>query len=53
MAISYYALGLATAAVVPLLPASAEKGVKSALVPVVILAVWWTLRRIKRRLEGL
>jgi len=53
VAISYYALGLATAAVVPLLPASAEKGVKSALVPVVILAVWWTLRRIKRRLEGL
>ncbi len=50
VAISYYALGLISAAVVPLVPSAYAKGVKAALVPAVVLGVWWVLRQVKKKL---
>lgn len=50
VAISYYALGLASAAVMPFVPAKHESLIEAALVPVVILGVWRLLRNLKRHI---
>ena len=50
VAISYYALGLVSSAVMPWVPLDAASWVKALLVPVVVLAVWAILKRIKTQL---
>lgn len=51
VAISYYALGLLSAAIAPWVDKANAGLVKTALVPLVIGAVWLTLQRIKRKLD--
>lgn len=50
VAISYYALGLVSAAVVPWVASDYEKPVKAVLVPLVVAVVWTVLHRLKRHL---
>ncbi len=50
VAISYYALGLLSAAIAPWIDKGQAGWVKTALVPVVIAGVWFALQRIKRSL---
>ncbi|TMV07960.1 DUF3422 domain-containing protein [Ruegeria sediminis] len=52
VAISYYAVSLASYLLYPVTSAGISKGMLSAVVTLpVVAAVWWSVRRIRRRLE--
>ena len=50
VAISYYAYGLLSKFLAPMIPAAATKQLDVALVPAVVVLVWLALKRIKRHL---
>ncbi|MEY8838009.1 DUF3422 family protein, partial [Cribrihabitans sp. XS_ASV171] len=53
VAISYYAVSLAAYLLYPLTGVGVSKGMLTAIVTLpVVLAVWWSVRRVRRRIEG-
>lgn len=49
VAIAYYAVGLISPMIEPWAPLAWKDSVKLAVTPVVVVAVWWVLSRIRRR----
>ncbi len=49
VAIAYYGVGLISPMVEPFVALEFKEYIKAILAPVVVVAVWWTLRRIRNR----